>query len=549
MPSVAFAGGLVLPGDGVISSSRAGAALVSADDAEAIPINPAGIAQSHGTKITLGINAISYGMKFRRTGDYNPIPEESTSYAGMRFPEMTNAAHPPLGFGSYQPVPLIGIVSDLGGILGGRLHAGFAVYAPQAYPFRDLNNVNGQPYYTKGANGAYGFPSDLSSAPPPTRYDIVAQQATIILPSIAVAYSIPKINVDVGGRLSLGYANLESTSAVWGLANYEEYIKQDGIVTIKATDSLVVTYGFGATYHALKDLDISAQWSAPITLDAKGEAYSQTGSAVQIAGGQANIVAPGPTDPVRCAQGGTAAALKACVKLMAVPMTAGIGGRWKFRDHQGRMRGDVELNLGWEHWGKHCSQVLGSDPNCLDPSNYHVTIDGVAEVASPTPGQPPLAQVPLVPQYLQHDLQDTYSIRVGGSYIIPVVHERDAVIVRGGVGYDSAAAKQGWERLDLDGAARTTLALGASYRFPRVSIDAGFSFIYEGTRTQGNGCMPMAANQGCGPGGAPLGFGQQAGASPINPIIPATGQFEDPVDQGTITSHYVELMLGASTWF
>src|SRR5262249_31843049 len=138
-------------------------------------LNPAGIAKSHGTVITFGADFISYALTFQRAGNYPGIMEEATSYAGTRFPKMTNTAQAPLGIGSYQPVPLIGIVSDLGGLVP-KLHVGFAVYGPNSYPFRNFNDVNGQPYYLKDpATGAYSFPS-FGRAPPPTRYDNISEQ-------------------------------------------------------------------------------------------------------------------------------------------------------------------------------------------------------------------------------------------------------------------------------------------------------------------------------------------------------------------------------------
>ncbi|HEY1811918.1 MAG TPA: outer membrane protein transport protein [Kofleriaceae bacterium] len=537
--ATAHAGGLLLPGAGVISTSRAGAAIASADDAEAITLNPAGIAKSKGTHVTIGADAISYAMSFKRAGDYPAIMEEATTFAGTPYPIMTNQAKPALGIGSFQPVPLIGITSDLNGLIP-KLHVGFSVYAPNAYPFRNLNNVNGQPYYFKDpSTGAFSFPS-FGNAPPPTRYDIIDQSATIILPSIAAAYSILP-NLDIGARFSAGFAQLQSTVAVWGLTNYEENPKQDGLVTIHATDDFVTTYGFGATYRPTPNIELAAQWSAPINVHASGTAYSSNGPDVTLNGNSVSVT-PKPDAMTNCAKGGTAAALKACVDVEAAPMTATIGGRWKFLDHQGKMRGDVELNLGWEHWGAGCDYSNGIG-NCLDPSDYHVTIDG--QVTSPlAPG----VALPLQEQLIEHGFQDTYSARLGGSWIFPIVGN-DSIVARAGVSYDSAAAKDGWERLDVDGAARTMMSIGASYKLERFSIDAGFAYVYEGTRNQNRNCVPTSPTQGCGPGGAPETFQQQTGTNPVNPVFQFNGQLEDPVDQGSINSHYVILMLGASTWF
>jgi len=232
-------------------------------------------------------------------------------------------------------------------------------------------------------------------------------------------------------------------------------------------------------------------------------------------------------------------------------MTATVGGRYKLHDGAGKAKGDVELQIGWEHWGAKCD--YNKDPTCLNPSDFHVTVDGM--VTTPTS---PGAGIPLKPNLVQHGLQDTYSVRVGGSYVIPM--DANSVVVRGGLGYDTAAAKTGWERADLDGAARTMIALGGSYKLPKWSIDAGFSVILEGTRTNNRNCNPnanpgMAGCNGNGAEGAVDGYDGgvtgpvRQGPDPINPILAANVQTENPVNQGTFSSHYLMFMIGASTRF
>src|SRR5262249_38959950 len=133
----AWGGGLLLPGAGSISTSRAGAAVASADDGEALALNPAGIAKAKGTVITLGISAIDYTMQFQRNGNYDPTMAEALPYAGQPYALAKNDAKPPLGIGSIQPVPVISIISDLGGKIP-HLHVAAGIYAPNAYPFRDM---------------------------------------------------------------------------------------------------------------------------------------------------------------------------------------------------------------------------------------------------------------------------------------------------------------------------------------------------------------------------------------------------------------------------
>src|SRR5690242_17740323 len=84
--SAASAGGLYLPGSGAISTSRAGAAVASTDNGEAIGLNPAGIAKTTGTTFTLSMAIIDYAMSFQRRGTYDDIPDADLSYEGQRYP-------------------------------------------------------------------------------------------------------------------------------------------------------------------------------------------------------------------------------------------------------------------------------------------------------------------------------------------------------------------------------------------------------------------------------------------------------------------------------
>ena len=547
MAGAASAGGLLLPGAGAISTARAGASVAATDDGEALAINPAGLAQAQpGTYIQIGISAIDYFMSFRRNGTYDPIAEEALPYEGSRYPTVTNNPNPPLGIGSFQPVPLIAVVSDLGGAVP-NLEMAFGLYAPNAYPFRDMNTVNGKPFFTPNDAGSYDFPTTYENAPPPSRYDIIHQEAAIILPSVAAAYKAIPGKLDVGARVSAGVATLKSTVMVWGMpANYEEYVKADGIFTLDAK-GFVYNWQLGTNYHATPNIDLAATYTAPIWIHASGDAISTNGPAVTL-NGTPIVVSPVPDDATRCARGGTAAKLKGCVDV-EIPMTAQIGGRYKFLDGNGALKGDLEVDLGWEHWGASCDYT--KDPTCLNPSDYHVTVDAQVGTQAMPDG------LPLKDQLVTHGFRDTYSVRAGGSWNFPV-GAGDTVIARGGLGYDTAAAKTGWERADVDGAARTTIAAGASYKMKQFQFDLGFAVILEGTRTDPRTCDPTAgAGAGCagtpGYAGGTPGVDNppqnRQGPDPINPIINPNVQAENPVNEGTFKSHYLFVLLGASYHF
>ncbi|MCX5743801.1 MAG: hypothetical protein NT062_15020 [Proteobacteria bacterium] len=77
----AVAGGLYLPGAGAVSTSRAGAAVASADDGEALAVNPAGLAKAPaGTTLTISAALFQYAMQFTRTGSYDQIAAQDLAY-------------------------------------------------------------------------------------------------------------------------------------------------------------------------------------------------------------------------------------------------------------------------------------------------------------------------------------------------------------------------------------------------------------------------------------------------------------------------------------
>src|SRR6185436_13030403 len=112
MPQLAAAGGLLLPGAGAASTSRAGAAVASADDGEALVLNPAGIVKASGNTITISAAMIQYAMEFQRRGTYDTVAGESYPWAGQPYALVKNDVG---GIGSALPVPVIAFLSDLGG--------------------------------------------------------------------------------------------------------------------------------------------------------------------------------------------------------------------------------------------------------------------------------------------------------------------------------------------------------------------------------------------------------------------------------------------------
>ena len=170
-----------------------------------------------------------------------------------------------------------------------------------------MNTVNGQPYFVPSSKG-YEFPT-FGAPPPPTRYDIIQQEAAIILPSIGVAYRIlPKL--DVGGRFSPASRSSSRPSRVWGMpGNYAEWVKQDGLFTLDAKDGFVYNWQLGATFHPTpNDRDRGDVHGAEIDIHAKGDAISST--ARRQPRRRAGRRSPPYNRQLRRAAGGTAAKLR-----------------------------------------------------------------------------------------------------------------------------------------------------------------------------------------------------------------------------------------------
>jgi len=572
----AYAGGLFLPGSGATSTSRAGAAVASADDGEALSINPAGLAKTTGTTITISTTFIRYFMEFTRRGTYDATSDFDPPYEGAAYPTVENDPKPPLGIGKFQPIPVIAVVTDLGGRLtNARLALG--LYAPNGYPFRDM---------TMG----YQFPkagdpdADLTTPPPPSRYDILTQESKLLLPTLAASYRLSS-KLDVGARFTAGNLTSKSQVAVWGTPfNVEESVRQDSLFTAEVKDGFVPGFGLGFAYRPSANLEIGFNYSSSLVIKAKGTASSVKGPGVSAD----RQIGPIPDDPaqangavISCEAGGTFEEQKACISLQ-IPRSATIGARYKFLDATFREKGDIEVNVNWENWGKRCelnpldNPVDGKndpgqfkDPECTSPGQYKVVIDSGLYVAGT------FAQ-PLEKNYVNYGLQDTYSFRLGGSYhflldpatIDPMSPNSgpplDAppprgseVVLRGGIAYDTAAAETGWLRSNFDGAARVTTTLGAAYRAKRFELSLGGGFVYEGTNTNpgasadGSDCNPtQAAGQlGCAGTNQDRPINERQGPDPTNPLLQPPFQTENPYNQGTYKSHYILLMLGFSTWF
>lgn len=548
LASQASAGGLFLPGSGATSTSRAGAAVASADDGEALSINPAGLAKSTGTTITISLAFIRYFMEFTRRGAYDGSsnPNFQPTYLGDKYGTVENNPEPPLGIGKFQPIPVIAISSDFGGRIP-NLRAAIGLYAPSGYPFRDM--TQGYKFPTAAD------PADLNAPPPPTRYDTMKAESRALLPSVAASYRIlPEL--DVGARFTAGNLQSKQQLVVWGTPNnVEERVTEDSLFDVEIKDGFIPAFGIGVAYRPIPQLEIGANYSSALVVKAKGEASSAKGPQVD----QSRVVGPVPDADALCATGGTFEKQKACINLQ-LPQTATIGARYIIPGANEQMAGDVELDVAWENWGKKCARQgddgdapgTFADPECTSPGEFRVLVDGGLYVNNQYDPTQRLHQ-----SINNYNLKDVVSVRLGGSYHIPLADTADAnrVIVRGGVAYDTQAANDGWLRAAMDGAARLTMTVGGAFRTKRWQISAGGGFVHEGTNTNpganddGSDCNPTLMAVACNGTSSARPLEARKGPDPSNPLIDPAFQAENPYNQGSIKSHYILMMLGFTTWF
>jgi long-subunit fatty acid transport protein len=521
--SVAHAGGLYLPGSGAVSTSRAGAAVASADNGEALGLNPAGLAKSEGTALTISAAFINYFMTFQRRGTYDAIPDVDLPYEGQRYPLVEDASNPTLAIGGFQPIPVIAVTTDLGGAVPNLRLAG-GIYAPNSYPFRDL--CTHQP---GGGCKKYEFNGDPNELPSPARYDVVSREAVMLMPTLAASYRVLP-DLDVGARFGWGFARATSSIHVWSApGNVVEDVGGDGLLTLTGKDNFVPSYGAGFAYRPTPAIELAGNYNSEITIGARGTASTQLGPRSGSGGIDVEVV-PVPDEYARCEPGGRAGALKACINV-ELPRSVTLGGRYKFLGPRGEERGDIELNVGWENWGSPAS------------TDYQVIID--SEIVTSQGGGLAIKQ-----NIVRHGFQDVFNARLGGSWRFPAGEH--VVIARGGIAHDTAAAKPGWLRADIDGAARTTLAAGAGLRTKRFQIDAGFGAVLEGRNDNPGDCNPISPlpeDLGCNRDGVQAPLDERQGPDPINPLVTPPQQLQAPVNQGVFKSHYLLFMLGVTAWF
>ena len=235
-------------------------------------------------------------------------------------------------------------------------------------------------------------------------------------------------------------------------------------------------------------------------------------------------------------------------------MSAQLAGRYKFLDAAGKLKGDVELDLDWENWGKSCSDDDLHGGKCVSPGDYRVVIDAAVFIngVSDASAQRGHDQA-RVPGHLRHPgrRQLPPPGRCGAPGRQP---QRGHPARRPGLRHrrreDRLAARRPRRGSAHDDHGRRGVPHAALRAQPGRRRDPGGLAVQPQRRRRRRAVQPdhgaaHLQRQHDPPGprsdqpDLPPGY-----ATPDQP-----GQALSPVNQGDYRSHYVLFMLGATAWF
>lgn len=501
------AGGMSLPGTGPQPQARAGAFTAKADDPSALAHNPAGFAKLDGTVVTVGFNLVDFSLSYQRTGSYEASGRDEV-WEGQPYPTIKDESHPDLGIGEYQAIPLVAVSTDFGRP-SLPVRAAIGLFAPQGYPGRDFaDNID------------VGVGED---APAPQRYDIMEQHATVVAPTLAVAYS-PLDVLDVGARFSWGYAKTGGKKALWSVRNYEEWPGRDAVFTLDAKDAFVPSFGLGLLYRPASWVELGAAYNSRISIRSKGTGTSDIGGGIL----EGLETIPIEDQYTLCGPGGEVGALISCLDF-DIPQNATVAARYVFRDESGAERADVELDVRWEDWSESTVTTIIVDGQ--------ISVDGAG-------------YLPLNASVNRHGYQDVFSFRLGGAYSFPI--GRNKLILRAGAAYDTRTAPLSWTRVDIDNKRRATLTTGIAFETSRFRVDLGGGRVLEPDNTVAQ-CQPPDGpsldSPGCDGTGEDAPVLDRTAPDPGQPLQGPLNAIESPFNAGTYESGYTLFSLGLTTWF
>ena len=235
IPSIAFAGGLFVPLGGVANTGRAGAAVASTRDPNAIAYNPALIALTEGHQL---LGDVTWGMLQL---DYQRAPDTGANNRRIEYPSVSNQA-------AGVAIPQILFTTDLG---TDQFGLGVGIFPPNAAPV--------------------SFPQDG-----PQRYVIINMANTIgFTTELAFAWRPhPRFSIGAGiQNVTFIFKGTGISSTYFGLLGKQEDPDLDSVITIDAADYFTPSANFGIWANPVDSFEIALSFQLFADLKSKNGSF------------------------------------------------------------------------------------------------------------------------------------------------------------------------------------------------------------------------------------------------------------------------------------
>ncbi len=472
--------GFEFPDDGAEALGRSGAFAAKADDGTAIYYNPSALADQKGLNILVDSEFINNSVNFQRTDSLGTAIGPAVQNSGGTFIDPFVAV-------SYQILPRLTLALGIyGPPADGRYQ--FPGETPPAFNSAGLSSPNGscligfcpQPGQTPGA---YTSPPEGGPGPDPQKYNLISDNIFIAYPTLSVAWA-PIDIIAVGVSAQMVYASTQISQATFDGALFEngkhlttdEVPIWDTIANLNVSNSPVREYTgiLGVTIKPpVIPLRIGASYRPGFSIVQNGTMTLDYSTVMQYGGGKPATVTGKGTQQAKDNSSGSGP-----VEFdLPMPGEFKSGVDWSFGGGS-----DLELDFDYTQW----SQV----GKIYTTPNFGVVANGA------TTPLPALTQL--------NDFQDTWALRLGGDWKLPVPLVRLAV--RAGLSYESSVYPSSgtiYPQLSFPNFQMYAGAVGLTAGLGPVDIVLAYSHVYEPTEDVRNAGTPMTQNVSAGSAAPP----------------------------------------------
>lgn len=452
--SDARAAGFEIPENTTKSVARGGTGAVNKRDPSALYFNPALLPRARGLQVLLNVNLVNLNLEFQRA----PLLLDAGT---RREREMTfNPVH---NDASFFPAPFFTMSYDFG---IEDFSVGLGLFGPSGYARRCYGKFSGGDCELIPEGGA--------------RYMMVSSELIEAFGSLGAGYTLrlPAGELSLGATAMLAYLDTNFSLAVHGTPTDEKYEKP-------ANDALfygdgISDWGFTGTFglaYALEGWRAGVSYRLPMSWEADGTVRMRGAESL---GGVGSLTKDGIT--LGAKQAGV--------------LRAGIGYEGGEHPADARLpRYDVELNVVWEDWSR--------------LKHFKIQPEGKFLLGA--------SEMDLGTLYQEKNYQDSYSLRLGGSYAI-----NEWLSAHAGGYYETAAQPIEYTNVDFVSWDRFAGGLGVTFRlYDHFDLDLAYQHVFMPDRKVTNGrvhqqvplsgCKAPNYDQFCEVPGTPPGNPQNNG--------------------------------------